>query len=629
MTGKAKAALARLQVLRFTHLVVISLMAAAVAGPLVAAHGTSPAPLTAHLNPSVATLVTPDEAKATIQKGTPWRQATQDNHYSLRMTCPAVTNGYRPSTNAETITATCPFRIIDEQDLLGSVMLAVNPLDIRDQAFFSLHGAGQEGGPSNRSRDPNNSGTHSTFTTEDQGISWTDQPINSHYPAGGALGEFASGAFDSEGHLYIGYLWSHPGSGDAWDYTVGLYKQDVVENPIRYVAGEHIRAESDATIERVDVVQVTDAAPPADLANSTQRDVAGTPAPPTAERMLAGWFQTYSNGTGFVDAAWTDIRSGNDWTRLNETQRIGPCRAGSNPVPFDGDVYVACVIGPGYDARDRARVGEVDIWRIDLETNTAEFHATTPFNGGQPLMAGNDKGRMVYVGSKHLDTHLVQVQAGFGFYGDHWTGGLDMGPILHQAAGSRPMVDARITGVAIAEDTGTAFVTYAERNGASMEAPPLDPTAGTPDTGTAEYRKLLTAFNVCDGGNALATAFDLQIGLNRVDLVEVDDTDVWHEVQDGLAIERDPNGLEVLHVAYADYGVVQYAAVVEENPPPCPVQFPPLNPPLPPIPQALTVGNPASLVVGSAIGATSILMTAYLLAARKKSVSFVTAEDRK
>ena len=47
--------------------------------------------------------------------------------------------------------------------------------------------------------------------------------------------------------------------------------------------------------------------------------------------------------------------------------------AASNPVAFDGKVFVACVADAGYSGRSRARVGDIDVWSIDPKTGKKQF----------------------------------------------------------------------------------------------------------------------------------------------------------------------------------------------------------------------------------------------------------------
>lgn len=590
--------------------------------------------------------------------------AAQGAQTTLCFWCPSLegTPSVNDGTNTLTLRATCPYRIIDDADLLGSPQIAVNQNDPNSVAFFSLHGGGSTDGPTPRSRDPSPDGmaavtglSHTTFTSQDMGRSWHDNPWGTD-----GFGEHIAGTMDADGNLYIGALWSKRLGEGRFDYVIKLYK----EQDGRYQISTYQPSKtfsnraSGNTIDEVSLVYVPDWTPP-QAANATWNQTANNTAPADQsdvgnstsgddygqrnsadDRIMAVWFERaldWRNSTtgksSWIDAAWTDTTARDNWTRLEDSQLIGPCMAASNAVVWGGKAYVACVADAGYNGRSRARIGDIDVWSIDPMTGKTTLEEHTRLVGGNPRMTSRPDGYMAIASARVAGPTEIDVQVNFGWYGRIWQGPQNVGGDLHRNAGTDRVREARITAMALNQETNTLFLAYMERINMTAEAPEPNPSTLNPGPGQAiEYHKILATMGECTNG--LVEAYDLQLGVARhpfADGTVGDTTGVFDDLQDGMALWTDPsNGEERIYFAYGDHGVIQYGALLgDAGGIPCPVIAPPVTIPPPPIPAALSATSPATMLVGATVGATALAMVTYLLAAKRRTAVFSTTKARK
>lgn len=578
--------------------------------------------------------------------------------------CPGLegTPSVNDGTNTMTMRATCPYRIIDDADLLGSPQIAVNANDPNSVTFFSLHGGGSREGPTPRSRDPSPDGmaavtglSHTTFTSQDMGRAWHDNPWGTD-----GFGEHVAGTMDADGNLYIGALWSKRLGEGRFDYVIKLYK----EQDGRYTISTYQPSKTYAnrasgnTIEEVSLVYVPDFVPP-DPYNMTANQTANATAPAdqaqvgnstngedygransAEDRIVAVWFERaldWRNSTtgksSWIDAAWTDTSARDNWTRLADDELIGPCMAASNAVAWGGKVYVACVADAGYDGRSRARIGDVDVWSIDPQTGKTRLEEYTRLVGGAPRLTARADGYMAIASAEVKSPTEIDVQVNFGWYGAHWQGVQSVGAQLHSAARTDRVLEARITALALNQQTNTLFMSYMERVDLAAQPPEPNPSALNPGTGQAiEYHKILTTMGQCTNG--IVDAYDLQLGVARHPFAEGtvgDTTGVFDDLQDGMTLWQDPaTGEERIYFAYGDHGVIQYGALMgDSGGEACPLIAPPVTIPPPPIPAALSTASPYSMLVGTTVGATALAMVTYLLAAKRKTTVFAAAKDKR
>ncbi|HUR25859.1 MAG TPA: hypothetical protein VM327_07600 [Candidatus Thermoplasmatota archaeon] len=581
----------------------------------------------------------------------------------VKFWCPSLDGGttVTDGTNTMTIRVACPYRIADDADLLGSPQIAVNADDPNSIAFFSLHGGGSTEGPTPRSRDPSPEGltsvtglSHTTFTSQDHGRSWHDNPWGTD-----GFGENAAGTMDHDGNLYISALWSKRLGEGRFNYVIKLYKeQDGRYTIATYQPSKTFSNRADGnTISGADIVfvsapriepvnasgnQTGNATAPADegdVGNYTNGESFGTENSPD-DRVMAVWFEQaldWGNSTtgksSWIDAAWTDTSPKDNWTRLADDQLIGPCMAASNPVAYDGKAYVACVADAGYNGRSRAHIGDVDVWSIDPMTGKTTLEESTGLEGGQPRMASRPDGYMAIASVAVKDESNIAAQVAFGWYGQHWTAIQNAGSQLHDLMGGHKVKEARVTSMALTQEKNTLFLTYMERVNTEGEIPEANPSALNADPSQAiEYRKVVTTFSQCSNG--AMDAYDLQTGVARHpfnDEVIGDQTGVFDDLQDGMQFWRDPDsGEERIYFAYGDHGVIQFGALVGgASADPCPITAPPPSLPPPPIPAALSTASPYSMMVGATVGATALAMVTYLLAAKKRTLTFATAKDKR
>ncbi|MEA3137536.1 MAG: hypothetical protein QOC71_1817 [Thermoplasmata archaeon] len=578
--------------------------------------------------------------------------------------CPSLDGGttVTDGTNTMTIRVSCPYRIADDADLLGSPQIAVNADDPNSMAFFSLHGGGSTEGPTPRSRDPSPEGltsitglSHTTFTSQDHGRSWHDNPWGTD-----GFGEQPAGTMDHDGNLYISALWSKRLGEGRFNYVIKLYKeQDGRYTIATYQPSKTFSNRADGnTISDANIVFVPaprivpldnatgnetgNATAPADqqdVGNYTNGESYGTNNS-ADDRVMAVWFekaldwQNSSTGkSSWIDAAWTDTSSKDNWTRLADDQLIGPCMAASNPVSFNGKAYVACVADAGYTGRSRAHIGDVDVWSIDPMTGKTELMEDTGLSGGQPRMASRPDGYMAIASVAVMDEANVDAQVAFGWYGLHWTARQNAGSQLHTIMGNHKVREARVTAMALTEERNALFLTYMERVDTQAEPPQPNPSAlGLDPSQPIEYRKIVTTFSEC--GNGAMDAYDLQTGVARHPFNEEligDRTGVFDDLQDGMQFWRDPDtGEERIYFAYGDHGVIQFGALVGgASGLPCPITAPFLGLPPPPVPAALSTASPYSMMVGATVGATALAMVTYLLAAKKRTLTFSAAKDKR
>lgn len=587
-----------------------------------------------------------------IQTGpaAPWRplSAPGDNGgFSFRCESPTFPDGYQVS-NDDMVVYGCPIRIYDSSYHFGSPKIAVNPSDSREAVFFALHGSPVNEGSAEQSR---TGLTHVAFTTATRGLTWEDQPTDPGYPDGASMGDFASGALDSEGNVYSAYLWHRPLGGDEWDATIGLFKGGTTRdagsvirsygNPFfidgREIGNQILAAHVVYVPEKIPVNYTAEAnetqAPSdeEDFGDATidveRNDFIVT----TWHERAVDWRNSTTGKSGWIDAVWTNSSSRNHWQGLAKSELIGPCFDASNPVSWNGDVYVACVVDKGYKARSRARVGDVDIWRIDPRDGTTHHMGFAGINGPNVRLATNEDGYMAVMTTKVVESQQVDVEASFGWYGRQWAPTGNIGPALHQMAGGRDIVSAHVTAIEMTVDQKILYLVYKEWNG------PMDPDS-LPDPGAIlagqpprmnDYRKVVVAMTQCTFPLA-ATAMELGSGIDPYNYqAYMENPSGFNDVQDGLQYIREPNGEELVYFAISDYGAMQFGAIVSAaQGDVCPVPAPILSVPPPPIPQALGAGAPANLAVGAVVGAASLAMVGYLLAARRRAPSLVTALDK-
>jgi len=572
-----------------------------------------------------------------------WTPQELAGQQPLQVVCPPRPPGYQDLDPDDPSVPGCPIRVHDSEISFGSPALAVNPSNLDQVAFFSLGGSGVTG-PTNRSRE---SPTHTIEASVDQGVGWGENP-DYDPPSGALYGEQASGAMDRKGDLFAGFLWStDPATRGG---LLGLYRADhATQDPNDWVTYDDetlvtTRAPQDAIVHAwvIDVPlsnatfqpNATASGPHGSSTPASRAAAAGDP-----ERIAAVWVERSPHDSPtkmeeWIDAAFRSPAPHTGWSRLQESHLIGPCDDASNPVAADGKVYVACVVGAGYTARDSANVGDVDMWRIDPLGGGTTFVASTRLSGGHPVLAAAPNGYMVVATARRTDQGPGTVHLAAGWHGDHWhEASPDLGPALHSLAGGTPQKDLAVTALAIAPGSNDILLIYHEWNPQPPASVPPPPTpGGVPQPAEVaprktDYSKVAYVLNECNAGIG-ALGFVLGTYLDPEAAEDFgQDPAMFDDDQDGLQTVHDPGGGDLFTFAVDDYGAVQYGAIVDPvTAAPCLVT-PPILPLPPALPQALTVGTPAAGPIGALVGVAAVSMVLYLLSVKRKSTSKVAAKD--
>lgn len=585
--------------------------------------------------------------------------------YSVAFVCPqGVDNNDRVT---ETVRVTCPYRIYDEDDALGSPTLVVDPTAARNVAVASLHGGGDAQGQTPRSRGNTGSGLFTVFTSTDAGYNWQDQPSwtaypPQHVPGAPANGEHLTAAIDYAGRVYGAAVYStRDASTDPWGNRMLLWKWRDIAQEIEWGRA----SKPVATLAWP--VTVTDASltylpsrdsplfhePPYDrpgghrLANETE-----APAPsgdaPAAERewTVATWLESaarpgvdLAGKASRVRAAWTGTDDDERWDTLATNMSVGPCSSVSNGVAWDGAVYVACVVADAkaYNHRSRVHEGDVDLWRIDPARDAAEFVSTASIVGAAHLkLAASSDGRFVLAAVDRLAGGRVRLDLAFGWFGAHWNPLTGLGDLVRTT--NEPLVDVRIQALDYERTTRLVHLVYQEVyppvESSLAKQNPLAPHA-------TQFYKSLVSINECTG--LLAAPLDLRVGYVRTYTPSFDPSlnvrpntnlTLFDDLVDGLTLVPDAEKGQREFIGFGDLGTINFAEVVSRDVPACEPQGPGFAPgpggPAQPA-AAQTLAHQANMVgvavVGSALAASMVL--GLLRSVRRARVEAPSAGGKK
>jgi hypothetical protein len=391
-----------------------------------------------------------------------------------------------------------------------------------------------------------------------------------------------------------------------------------------------------------------DLADSADRANATQEFVVAT-----WQASATEWNRTShdptgaSDAPGWIDAAWTTPNLEDRWQRLAPQHRIGPCSAASNAVAWRGSLYVACVVQNGYAARSNARIGDLDLWRLDpADGSTSLVGFTGIRGGGRPLLSleanadGDLIGLLSYTKVRSKDGHVERLRTagGFGWMEAVTSGtpfslyGSTLGPQFRSMGGGADVAafDADITAFQLVGMEGAALVVYKEWHDQPQnpQIDPLNPDPLTPiGNQLLDYNKYFVAFDTCNG---ILAAYHIELG-RGVDAYNAQqytyNAGTFNGIQDGLVLAGD-EARPLVYFSIDDYGSMQYgAAVVDAAASSACVLVPPV-PALAPalVPQALS--QTSANVVGAMLGIAGLSMVTYLLTVKRRRASFLAAESR-
>jgi hypothetical protein len=404
--------------------------------------------------------------------------------------------------------------------------------------------------------------------------------------------------------MYEASLYAHRNSSaQPYSYTIFVWKQENgPEKPRQpYLNRAEFTAEAaDNTIDTVDLVNV-----------------------PGLHRVALLWRETAANNGAnglhsWIGLAWSNItnpkQSNADTSWYRAPTNIGPCSNTTNAVVYEDAIYVGCVADTGYKLHEGTKEGDLDLWRIRLDTGSSEYVSTAPIHGDAPRLAVRPGGVFAAAAASTEGESTVHVEISFHELGGGWSDVKDIGDILH--AESQKVRYARVTALAYADRSSTVYLIYMERQKIDNALP-----GGL----AAEFTKQLAV--VAESGKFLDSA-DLQIENPATRAaypapVEGLDDGIFDDLHDDIIVWRDPKApddptKERIFTAFGSYGMVGYAEIIESGDFPGPPVI--VNPPPPPAPVAdpNTTSQGAQAVAGAMAGVLAMSAVARMLLARRK-----------
>lgn len=590
------------------HPLALPLVAALLALPGVAAlpslHAPDAQALPAH--PPVALPAAPVAAPTADAPAPAAPAAAAPGSYAIEFHCPDPANAaLAPAQNKR-----CPMDVFDAEDVLSQPVLLVDPKNPDYVAFNAMHGGHGVPAPTGpplpdaAARDNLVHQPHTTWYSANGGAQWSDNPYYASPGLGGAPGAAVYGIdnaaiLDEHGHAVLSSLYAYRNDTNApLQYAMVNRMADRVNRPVDY-ANNYVR---------LDARHPGEAIPKVFLASD-----------PRSHQVAAFWLAVDANRTGFIDLAHARTTGGSAWGRVAASQRIGPCTDMSNPLGVNGRVFVGCFAAPGL-AEKGANItrGSLQMYAFDPATWNRTYIGPAPFSApSNAVLASAEElkaGAMVLAGGGLDREGRPTIRVAFGGEGAHWTNPADYSrdisdPVAYATYGSP--IEERVNAVAFAARDSTVHLITMERyraTGSGLEAqvPYTKEYAVVHATG-----RFLGKFALAYGDPQSAPSYDPRVkGLGD---------DVFDDQHDSIVVVPTKSG-DRLFTGFGDHGLVRFAEVVEDNPPPG--GFFPYSPVVP-IPTPLPAANPA--MVGAVAGALSTSLLAALAAARNKKAAEVTA----
>lgn len=511
--------------------------------------------------------------------------------YQLAFDCPDA------GTDGE---ASCPYYVLDENDALSQPILMVDPGDRSLMAWNAMHGGHglhpgpNDEAPTNRSRDNGVHQPHTTFRTTDGGGTWEDMPY--YAPAGvddedrQVHGVNNAATMDSKGRIYLASLYAYRESAGPLEtpgdfkFAVGLWKAGRATQPVDYTVNNIVidsGNDGENAIDAIDAIAV-----------------------PDANRVIVMWRESPGDGTPFLRGVWTKTGGGAQWETLGQQESLlGPCTTTSEPLVFNGSIYIGCRPAPG-DPLEIHTINATD------GTATPRGEVNTSLNQLQ-LVQRSPVGHMGLVASG-LEGGTPSVELSYGLLGENWTAPTDIADELtFDAPGG--LAEARVTAAEVRPETGNLHLIYMERHR-------QDQPAGQ---GAAEYRKVFASVR----GTEMLASEEFQMSqLTQAPIGATpgrEDMDIFSDLQDGIVVWEDPQtGEEKEFVAFGDHGYVRFGQVIIENPPP-PIAL--VGNPI--TPTAVASGTSTSVLYAVGAGALSLAMVARMLYSRSETTTEVEAKE--
>lgn len=576
------------------------------------------------------------------------------NIYQLIITCPG-----------DALNARCPIQAVDGEDMMGDPSLAVDPFDTDRMIMASLHGTGGEDGPSERSRSGQ---AFTTFTSTNHGVSWTDNPFFPPPNLGfGAFGEHPQVTIDPLGFVYIGSMYSIEDGNDGYDYVIAAQNFTGISNINRAQNGVY-NVKFIPTLYPKNVMEqfwylyhpINDVMnmvwwerPPGEEPGQGFQQPANTellesltldaPARKDAETEQ----EQEERESGAIGMVWKNRRN---YYGQEQEDIIEPCDSATNPVRSgasidiygnqgakkdDEKMYIACRVGEGnFRWDDNVDVGDFVLFRVNPNLENFTYLGKTPLNGGEAKLASRSDGRLA-IATARINNGQLEL---FVAYGEDkgnkatWTGLESYGSKIEPLPQNRDLEEVNIQSMIYREYSGVLHLILKQVT--SVRGSGIETVTSTI---APNIQKSLLAIDETYG---LLADRDLDIGnpLNRTDPVLLTAPEsAYNDISDGF-LEMPPapysyNGEDLgdytqEFFAIGDYGIVQFAEVVELTELRGPAFGQPPPPPTPiPAPAASTA---ISQVLVPAAGLTVAGLIAASFALNKnKSVNAAHAKGKK
>lgn len=531
----------------------------------------------------------------------------------------------------------CPIKAMDEADIMGSPSIAVDPDDPDNMIIGSLHGMNGDG-PTDRSRQGQ---VFTTFTSQDAGGSWWDNPYVPPARMNGAFGEHPQATIDAYGHVYIGSLYSEPsGREGRWTYTLVVQKFESLQRTNREqdgsANGEFLSPVYEGnTIDQFWFIydretDYTTIVWGERVPETSQKTDSLLPDLPTTKIQVAQENETTGQARSVIGVAWSTPEVEEPWTYIPEPYNVGPCQGTSNPVLADGMIYVACVVdadGGPYQWDSTVKDGQVDVFRFLPTRGKPQYMGTSPITGDAPKLGVRSDGRLALVSSETSKAGTAKLTAAFGTVNPSgtsidWTPAQEYNGVFSKPRPGVRTVSTSIQDLIYREQSGVVHLILKqqyERTGANLD----DALA----TLSGPYGKQLIAI---DERHGLVKEFNLDVGnvVNRTYFETTDDT-VFNDLSDDF-LQLPPGdfkvgerelgpGYEREFFVVGDYGIVKFAEVIEITNLRAP-GAPQPQPPPPPAPAPAANAAAQIAVAGTTSGAISGIIALRLFTNKRKSV---------
>ncbi|HLE47693.1 MAG TPA: hypothetical protein VI818_05295, partial [Candidatus Thermoplasmatota archaeon] len=517
--------------------------------------------------------------------------------------------------------------------------IGVDIRNTRNLVFAALHGNDADG-PSRHSR----SGLpFTTFVSTDHGATWRDNFFSPPAELRGAFGEYPQLVNDPYGQIYVGSLYSRStegrGANAKYDYVLAAQKFEnfgkINQHQTASNGGYNVQY-LDPFIEdnmisqfwyifdhRLDKMAIVwhEQPPP--------QQTAQAPAAPA---------------TSVIGFAWTSMGMKTPYLYAPSEYLMGPCSASTNPVWSEGWIYVGCIADPtrgDFAWNPKTASGTVELFRFKIDDDAPEYLGSSPIVGGTPKLGVRTDGRLALFSAGPSKEGRSQLVGVFGHYKHgriDWGDLVNYSPKIPRGRVDEKILESNIQDLQYREYSGAVHLILKERvthtSVVSVDKP-LEGVAGP------QFRKQIVAideihgwlanhnFDIGNPSNITDPLKRKQYGENELLFDDISD-DILQLPPRNYTYKGQKLGETYMRefIAIGDYGVVQFAEVIEITN----LRPPGLPPPAAP---AIALAAPALATTASAVllplGGTAFagLLAFALLANRRKNINAAIAKGGK